>query len=203
MNVLDDALLPVEPAVAAGVAATWAQLAAPGPTLTGADRVRAAAAARSGQDDGDVLTTAAAVVGATPWDVDADVVADLEARGLSRTAYVEVLGVASRVRAVDTAVRGLGADELALPEPDTGAPTGVVDDAARRRSAHVATVGPAGPPSILSHLPAEAAAQAELHGVLYLGYDDMAHQDVFRHGLHRTQMELVAARTSLVNHCHF
>lgn len=64
----------------------------------------------------------------------------------------------------------------------------------------VPTVGAIGPPSALSAVPAEAAAQEALHGVLYLSYADMADQRAER-GLTRAQMELVAARVSWLNDC--
>jgi hypothetical protein len=54
----------------------------------------------------------------------------------------------------------------------------------------------------LSLVPAESAAQEDLHGALYLTYEAMA-EPVHRSGLNRVQMELVAARTSAVNECFY
>ncbi len=45
-------------------------------------------------------------------------------------------------------------------------------------------------------------AQQHLHGPIYLTYEEMADLD-FRRGLHRSQMELVAARTSAINECFY
>lgn len=45
-------------------------------------------------------------------------------------------------------------------------------------------------------------AMHRLHAALYLAMDQMGDMDAHR-GLHRTQMELVAARTSLLNECFF
>ena len=66
----------------------------------------------------------------------------------------------------------------------------------------VPTVGPASPPSALSSVPDEHEAMHDLHAIFYLAVADMADLDADR-GLHRTQMELVAARTSLLNECFF
>jgi hypothetical protein len=66
----------------------------------------------------------------------------------------------------------------------------------------VSTVGAIGPPTALSSVRREAADQEALHEVLYLSYSGMGDLDADR-GLHRTQMELVAARVSLLNDCFF
>lgn len=202
----DAAALPVAPSVREAVGAEWADLAAPGTWLTGAQRVaaaRAARAARAGQGHAtydEPLLAAAARLAAAPAEVTEQWVDGL---GLEPQAYVEVLGVVARLVAVDTALRGLGAAELALPSPRPGAPSRQRVADARRRSAWVPTVGPASPSRVLSAVAAEHAGQARLHAALYLAYDEMSDLTITKHGLSRVQMELAAARTSLLNDCFY
>ncbi len=54
----------------------------------------------------------------------------------------------------------------------------------------------------LSLVPHEMAAQEELHGPLYLTYEGMADLE-YVNGLTRAQMELVAARVSVINECFY
>ena len=63
-------------------------------------------------------------------------------------------------------------------------------------------VGAAGATSALSAVTAEDRAQEQLHGALYLSYFEMGNFGIEK-GLNRPQMELLAARTSLVNDCYF
>ncbi len=117
-------------------------------------------------------------------------------------AFVEVVGVVARTTAIDTFCRGIGRPAPELVATDEHRPTGQVSRGAKRRSAYVATVGPAGPTTALSAVPGEDAAQADLHGALYLSYAEMADLRIVK-GLPRWQLELVAARTSLINRCFF
>ena len=54
----------------------------------------------------------------------------------------------------------------------------------------------------LSLVPAESAAQADIHGPLYMSYEQMADY-AFERELNRAQMELVAARVSAINECFY
>jgi len=54
----------------------------------------------------------------------------------------------------------------------------------------------------LSLVPAENAALEQLHGHLYLTFGEMSDPAVSK-GLSRSQMELVAARTSAHNECFY
>ena len=54
----------------------------------------------------------------------------------------------------------------------------------------------------LALVPAEAAAQEDLHGPLYLTYEEMQGRP-FERALTRTQMEIVAVCTSLLNECFY
>jgi hypothetical protein len=129
-------------------------------------------------------------------------VAELEHSGVPVTTYVEVVGLVARLTAIDTFRFGLGSEPIELPPAVDGQPNGRVADDATIDGGWVPTVGPASPPTALSMLPDEHSALHDVHGVFYLAVADMADLDADR-GLHRTQMELVAARTSLLNECFF
>jgi hypothetical protein len=183
----------------------WSRLGEPGTWLTGAERVDLISIVRDPDAavDLDVPTSrAAAAVAHDAASITAESVDGLESGGLARERYVEVVGVVSRVAAIDTYERGLGRPPRDVPTDRPGEPTRSVVAAARRRAGWVPTVGAIGPPSALSAVAAEAAAQEALHGALYLPYADMVDLHAER-GLTRAQMELVAARVSYLNDCLF
>ncbi len=200
--------LAAPPAVARLVDREWERLAAAGTWWTGGERVAIAATARAARDGldrpggvPDPAAEAAERLSIEAHHVTAEWLDDLERRGLDRLAYVEVLGVVSRIRAVDTAVFGLGQPERPLPEPSPGEPTSERTNA-EVDGGIVPTVGPAGPPNALSAVPDEHEALHDLHGAMYLSLQEMRDLQIER-GLGRAQMELVAARTSLLNDCFF
>ncbi len=129
-------------------------------------------------------------------------VAQLNEAGLNSLTYVEILALVARLTAVDTFCFGIGSAPADLPEPIAGPPTEDVATNASLNGGWVPTVGPASPPNALSLIPAEHEAMHDLHGALYLSVGGMADLDADR-GLHRTQMELVAARASLLNECFY
>lgn len=202
--------LPVPVEIATVLDQQWRALAEPGTWWTGSERIAIAAEARAARDEVPLARSvtiapaaqrAAALVAIAPHRIDRQVVDDLEDEGLDRLAYVELVGVVARVIAMDTAERGLGAGPTPLPTPQAGEPTRETV-ASRLRSAWVPMVGGAGPTTALSAVPREDRAQEELHGALYLSYAEMGDLAIVK-GLARAQMETVAARTSLLNHCHF
>jgi hypothetical protein len=183
----------------------WSRLGEPGTWLTGAERVDLIRIVRDPDAavDLDVPTSrAAAAVAHDAASITAESVDGLESGGLARERYVEIVGVVSRVVAIDTYERGLGRPPRDVPTDRPGEPTRSVVATARRRAGWVPTVGAIGPPSALSAVDAEATAQEALHGALYLPYADMVDLHAER-GLTRAQMELVAARVSYLNDCLF
>ena len=181
----------------------WSRFGEAGTWLTGAERAELTRIARSEATPPDVkvpIRTAAVAVAHHAATVTADLVDDLESRGVSREQYVEIVGVVSRAIAIDTYDRGLGRELREVPAAGPGEPGRATVAAARRRAGWVPTVGPIGPPTALDAVPAEAAAQESLHAVLYLSYPEMADLHAQR-GLTRAQMELVAARVSYLNDC--
>lgn len=126
------------------------------------------------------------------------------AGGRDILAYVELVSVVAQIASIDSYRVGLGTDLDPLPEPVAGAPTPEVADGASMMNAWVPTVGVALAPTALSALPREKAAKAALGAAWYLT-DDVIHQYDVEPGreLTRSQMELVAARTSWLNECFF
>lgn len=199
-----DTDLPVPDRIAVGIERARHHIAAAGTTLSGAQRIEIAHTARSvgtgkvpGGNDTTAQRTAAKIA------TGAHLLAASDVASFDDPAtYVEILGVVARTMAIDTTARGLAASAVRFPPTHDATTTGRTDPSARQRSALVPTVGAAGPTSALSLVPSENAAQEDLHGALYLTYTEMGDIKI-RKGLPRWQLELVAARTSLINECFF
>lgn len=191
--------------LAAAVARVARDVVSAGPMLDGAERravalaSRAPSAHRSGSSGAlhvaAVIATEAHTV-RRPW------IDDLAAHGINAYRYVEIVGVVARMRAVDTLCFALGVPVAELGSSEQGAPTGHHDERAAVDGGFVPTVGRAGAPNALSALPSEQDAMHLLHGTLYLTMEQMRDLDI-RRGLHRSQMELVASRTSWLNDCFY
>lgn len=140
--------------------------------------------------------------------------------GLSETEYVEIVAVISITTALDTLVKGLGVARRALPQPTPGAPTRHRPAKAKPGLAWVATLEPgdvgADDPQpypgktldlvanihrAMSVVPAEVAAFFALDDVIYV--PQFAMKDFSREyrAISHAQMELLAARVSLINRC--
>lgn len=216
---LPESALPVPEPSRQIMARQWLQLAQPGTWWTGQQKVAIVATARAerrrqslGDPDSiadsiadsinEPTRQAAGTVAARAGTITQATVEDWFAQGLDPLAYVELVGLVARTTAIDTAVIGLGGPLEPLPDPAGGEPSQVVLASAKRRSAWVPMVGGAGATTALSAIPAEDRAQEELHGALYLTYQEMGSFTINK-GLSRSQMELVASRTSLHNDCYF
>ena len=192
-----------------GLNAEWNTLASPGTWWSGSDRVALAAVARAARDGDAPPSTdlpapaveAAARIAAHPH-VDAAWVASLADQGLAPEAYVEIIGVVGRLAAVDSFMFGIGAGPQPLPAPIDGTPTRTPAADAGMHGALAPTVGPPGAPGSLSAVPAEVDAMVALHSVLYLSLEEMGDPGIEK-TLTRAQMELIAARTSLLNDCFY
>ena len=77
-------------------------------------------------------------------------VGDLEAGGLTRERYVEIIGVVIRTVAIDTLDRGVGRPPRALPTTVVGMPIEARVLESRQRAGWVPTVGAISPPSALT-----------------------------------------------------
>ena len=211
---MEATVIEVPEAEAALLERTARSVTTAGATLSGSERrqlaqlSRSAADRRGGPDELDPpsssepLAEMAHRMTVSPATIREPWVRELERAGVPATTYVEVLGLVSRLTAVDTFAAALGIEPADLPEAGPDQPTDRVADDAALDGGWVPTVGPAIPPTALSLVPDEHEAMHDLHGVFYLSIPDMADLDADR-GLHRTQMELVAARTSLLNECFF
>ena len=193
-----------------GLNREWETLAAAGTWWTGAERIAIAAvarAARHGENLPEVdlaapAIEAAATLSARPH-VDGHWVQELTEQGLAAEQYVEILGIVARLAAVDSFTYGIGiAQSQPLPSPRHGEPSREPNPEAAMNGALAPTAGPPGAPSALSAVPAEVDAMFALHSVLYLSLEEMMDLSIVK-DLTRAQMELIAARTSLLNDCFY
>ena len=142
--------------------------------------------------------------------------------GLSETEYVEIVGVVSIATALDTLARALGIPHRTLPRPVAGAPSRRRPANARRGLAWVATLEPedaagADPnpygdktPDLVANIhrgmsvvPAEVAAFFELDDAIYLPQFALKDFATEYRAIDHAQMELIAARVSLINRCRY
>jgi len=188
----------------------WARLASPGTWWTGAERISIAAEARRAVRNAtptgvlpDAATEAARRVAVDAASIRSVDIERWAGGGLDGFAYVELVGIVSRLMAIDVATFGLGLDEVPLPVALPGEPTRQKPEDAEVTTGWVPTVGPANAPGSMSGVPAEVEAMFDVHGVLYLSLEQMGDLDIERNGIHRTQMELAAGRTSWLNECFY
>jgi hypothetical protein len=187
----------------------WDRLALAGTWWNGRERVdiaRAARRARFGGQEGpsslpSAAIEAAGIVGDRPASIRRDWVETVTDE-LGYSPYVEIVGITSRLAAVDSFHVGVGIELEPLPDPEPGEPSHTDEPSARPGAAWVPMVGGASITQALSLVDAESVAQEDLHGPLYLTYEGMAEFD-YVGGLSRAQMELVAARTSAINECFY
>jgi len=187
----------------------WDRLALAGTWWSGRERVDVARAARlarfGGEDSPSVLPSVAIEVAATTSAWPASIRrtwVEKMAGEIGYHRYVEIVGVTSRLAAVDTFHTGLGVEYEPLPDPESGEPSHSEEPLTRPGAGWVPMVGGASITQALSLVNAESTAQEDMHGPLYLTYEGMAQLD-YVGGLSRAQMELVAARTSAINECFY
>lgn len=204
--------MPIRNDLTVAFSAVWDRLAGPGTWWTGAQRVAIAQVARDsyrGTDPAadpdlpEAATLAASLLSRKPAAVTAELIQGWESVGLDSNRYVELVAIVSQVTAIDTFHRALGIHLEPLPTPQLGDPSERLPDTpAKLTRAWVPMVGPPTIPTSLSAVPAEMVALEQLHGPMYLRYEEMS-DPAIRKGLSRAQQELVAARTSAINECFF
>lgn len=120
-----DSPVPVRPDLVAALRQVWAGLAAPGTWWSGVERVAIAGAAR-----GETTDVIPAHAGAAARTVYADITATsrewvdaLIQDGLALPAFVEVIGIVSRLAAADEFSKALGRPVEPLPDPLPGDPS--------------------------------------------------------------------------------
>ena len=140
--------------------------------------------------------------------------------GLSEPQYVEIVAVISITTALDTLARGLGVPIRTLPRPESGDPTCHRPAGAKRTLAWVPFLEPEDVADIdpdpypgktldlianihraMSLVPTEVAAFFALDDVIYL--PQWAMKDFSREfrAISHAQIELLAARVSMINRC--
>jgi hypothetical protein len=141
--------------------------------------------------------------------------------GLSREAYVELVGVVVAVFSIDGFSRALGLSVEALPEPEAGEPNGyrpvvlsddigfvptVPADGAVGEEADLWPNGGRAPNVVraLTLVPQAMRDWRSLGAAQYLSFADMAnfvgHPE---RSINRMQMELIAGRVSAINQCFY
>jgi len=207
---LGDSGLVIREDIPAALRLEWERLASRGTWWSGEDRVAIAAEARramGGESAGEELPPELVVVirkvAVDSPRIDGAWVDALDARGIALAPYVEVIGIVSRLSSVDYFHITLGLPLEPLPTPSPVAPTRVPPpDHVVVDKSFVPMVAPVSIPQTLSFVPEETTAWQELSDALYMTFRDMEDPD-FSRALHRTQIELVAARTSEVNECFY
>ena len=206
---LADAVLQHHPDRLAAVERAWNGLNSPGPTLTAAERIgvitdaRAAWAGAGSHDPGrGLLGEAAHWLAVDAEGISGEFVADLEARGLDRYRYLEVVGVVGRLANIDWYARGLGASLPHVLTPIDTAPTGRVDGEAKITDGWVPALGPLMAPYVLDALPDEGVALRDLHQPMYVPFDHIMDANYFD-AISKPQIEYLAARTSYLNECFY
>ena len=140
--------------------------------------------------------------------------------GLSETDYVEIVAVLSITTALDTLARGLGVPMRTLPRPEGGDPTRHRPKGAKPGLAWVATLEqedladidpdpyPGKTPDLVANIhramslvPAEVAAFFALDDVIYLPQWAMKDFSTEFRAITNPQIELLAARVSMINRC--
>ena len=240
-----DAPYPIREDIPAAYRAYWAKLAAPGSWWTGAQRVAIARESRNarscgycverkqalspytfaGSHDQDEGLPAAAVDAVhrivtdqtriTQAYIDQNV-----AEGLSKAAYVELVGIVVAVLSIDEFHRALGLPLETLPEPLAGEPSEYLPANLSEDIGFVPTVPPAGAVGeetdlwpkgyaanvvrALTLVPNALREWRDLAAAQYLALGQM--RDYFKddsRAINRLQMELVAGRVSAVNECFY
>ncbi len=188
----------------------WRRLAQPGTWWTGAERIAIAAEARLATkglpatgSHSFAATDAARTVATNAAAIRPETIAAWVHGGLDPFSYVEIVGLVSIVTALDVAAFGLGRAEEPLPQAVPGEPSRRIPAGAEVSDGWVPTVGPAWAPESLSAVTDERDAMSDTHGPLYLTMEQMFDLQITRNGMTRPQMELVAARTSMLNDCFY
>ena len=185
-------------------------IASPGTWLTGAQRVGVAIEARGSlagnaspsPSISDELSEVAHAVAEAPADITLQWIEELEDRGLDQFTYVETAGVVCRISVIDTVAFGLDATPPPLPQPRAGEPSRVRVVGAERTRAWVPTVGPGHALSSFSAVDEERESMLRLSDALYLE-EVVPVNPVSKGGLIRSQIEVLAARTSFLNDCFY
>jgi len=186
-----------------------ARLGLPGSWHTGAHRIAIAGEfrrARAGLDAAADLPPgsleAGRAVAVDAAEIDQDRVDHFASIGLPLHGYVEVVGVVSRIAAVDAFHRALGYEAPPFPDPTPGPPTGLFDQTAKPSKGFVPMLRGTSIWWALTLVPEAYEGMEELHSILYLSPHEMREPGSPR-ALSRPAMELIASRASAINECFY
>ena len=188
----------------------WQRLASAGTWFTGGQRVavaRLVRQAQAGQDTGSdglpgVTIEAASKIAIDAPTIDQDWIEQCFDRGLTPLQLVELTAIVAQLSSFDTYTIGIGEVLRELPEPLPGVPGREEVKGAKLTRGWYPTRGVAGAPNCFSAVAAENEALHEIHEAMYLGMQEMADISIVK-TLHRSQIELLAARTSNYNDCFY
>ncbi len=192
------------------IAEQWQRLASAGTWFTGEQRVAIAQVVRqaqAGQDTGSdrlpgVTIEAASKIAIDAHSIDQVWIEQCFTRGLTPLQMVELTAIVSQLSSIDTYATGIGEALRELPEPLPGDPGREEVKGARLTRGWYPTRGVAGAPNCFSAVAAENEALHDIHAAMYLGMQEMADVSIVKI-LHRSQIELLAARTSNYNDCFY
>ena len=187
----------------------YARLAAPGTWWNGAERVAIVATMRRTQQGefeiaeclGEDVSGFVHKVSVSAFDIDENYV---KAAGAIMTPLqvVELTALVAQFSALDTFLYGAGFTLRELPVPISGEPTQLEVKGAKLMRGWFPTRGTAGAPNCFSAVADEDKALHDIHSIIYLSMEEMADLNVVK-DLHRSQIELLAARTSNYNDCFY
>ena len=186
--------------------AIWDHLGNPGAVFTADERSRILSAARRDTRHHEsvpiAITSLARFLYDDPAVVDGAMVR-AAAASAGEPAVVETIAAVSMLSAVDGTHRALGVELEPLPEPQPGPATGKVLSGLTRRRTHVPM--PQGAiPRALDLIPDASVAFRASFGAQYMTGSEMSYSNYARTpGLNRAQMELISARTSILNECFY
>jgi len=192
------------------IAEQWRRLANAGTWFTGEQRVaiaRVARQAQAGQDAAtgkipDVTIEAARKIAVDAHTIDQAWVNDCFSRGLAPLQMVELTAIVAQLSTIDTYTIGIGEELRKLPDPLPGDPCEEEVKGAKLMRGWYPTRGIAGAPNCFSAVAAENKALHDIHEAMYLGMKEMPDVSIVK-TLHRSQIELLAARTSKYNGCFY
>ncbi len=198
------------PTIEQAIDVEWKRLGSPGTWWNAEERISIARQTRLARDGmaadacmlSDIAVEAVRRIADGAHTIDKTWIDSCHERGLDPLPMVELLAVVSKVVAIDTYLEGMGTEPRPLPDATPGEPSREGVEGARIDHGWLPTKGRAGAPVCFSAVAAEHQGWHEIHRAFYLDIEEMRDLDIHK-GLHRSQMELLAARTSHYNDCFY
>ena len=207
---MSDGDLPIPQLLEETISTEWGRLSSAGTLWRGEERLaiaRAARGARAGESAqnsilSDVAVRAVRQIATQAHEIDQAWVNSCQEGGLEPLPMLELLAVTAKLSAIDTFSLGVGRQLRPLPQPRGGEPSQETVAGAEIDHGWLPTRGPAGAPNCFSAVSMDHDALHELHSSFYISLPEMRNLELVK-DLHRSQLELLAARTSFVNDCFY